>query len=232
MSRLLKLTLLLLLLPATAQASSAGRERVVVMDIKSIQGVSEGTATILTDILVAEVSGLGVFEVVGSREISALVGLERQRQLLGCNDSGCLAEIGGALGAEYLLSGQVGKIGSRYHLSLTLSSTSQARAVARESRFCDPNDDALVAVAQEAVRSAFANLGVQSPQPVARQGGGARQGSTGSAPLAAASAGSDARNPAIAPGPTAVGQASPGRVLPWTVFGGGLAALAGGGAFA
>jgi hypothetical protein len=40
--------------------------------------------------------------VLAGADIAALLGFERQRQLLGYEESGCLAEIGWALGAHYL----------------------------------------------------------------------------------------------------------------------------------
>ncbi len=54
------------------------------------------------DRLVATLSERGKVKVVSERDISLLLGLERQRQLLGCaNEStSCLAELSGALGVD------------------------------------------------------------------------------------------------------------------------------------
>src|SRR5438128_1810620 len=45
------------------------------------------------------------FDVITAKQMAAVIGLERQKQLLGCADSSssCLAELAGALGAELLL---------------------------------------------------------------------------------------------------------------------------------
>lgn len=44
------------------------------------------------------------FKVLAERDIAQLIGLERQRQLLGCSDGGsCIAELAGALGAAAVL---------------------------------------------------------------------------------------------------------------------------------
>jgi TolB-like protein len=130
-----------------------------VMDIRAVQGVQPGTATLITDILVTEVSQTRRFEVVSSADVSSLLGLEKQKQLLQCGeDSSCLAELGGALGVDYLLSGTVGLLGSRLRISLSLQNVKRARVVARQARFCDANEDALVRATEEAVRAIVGEL--------------------------------------------------------------------------
>src|SRR5688500_16256709 len=51
--------------------------------------------------------------VTSTSEISALLGLERQKQLLGCSDeaSSCMAELAKALGVDGLALGDVAKVG-------------------------------------------------------------------------------------------------------------------------
>jgi TolB-like protein len=134
-----------------APALAAGKTRIAVTEIRSVQGVSAGTATILSDIVVSEVSENG-FDVVSQSDINAMIGFERQKQVLGCaEDSSCLAEIGGALGVDYMLTGQVGQIGSRYRISLLVVDTKKAKVVARSAQFCDVNEDALARAAESTV---------------------------------------------------------------------------------
>jgi len=57
-----------------------------------------------------------------------MLAFEKQRQMLGCADSGCIAEIGGALGVDYLVSGKVSRLAASkdapesFTLEMTLSS--------------------------------------------------------------------------------------------------------------
>jgi TolB-like protein len=130
-----------------------------VMDIRSVQGVPAGTATLITDVVVTEVSGTRRFEVVSSADISSLLGLEKQKQLLQCGeDSSCLAELGGALGVDYLLTGTVGLLGSRLRISMVVQNVKKAKVVARQARFCDANEDALVKATEETVRGLIGEL--------------------------------------------------------------------------
>ncbi len=56
--------------------------------------------------------------VVTSRDVVQVLGLERQKELLGCSTSSCIAELAGALGADALLSGTVAKSDRSYTLVL------------------------------------------------------------------------------------------------------------------
>jgi hypothetical protein len=52
--------------------------------------------------------------VMTPKEITALIGLERQRQMAGCGDEACSVELAGALGVDALISATVARIGSTY----------------------------------------------------------------------------------------------------------------------
>ena len=67
-------------------------------------------------------------QVVSSKDVAATLGLERQRQLVGCSaeSSSCLAELAGALGVSALLSATVARAGSNFVVSLRVTSASDA----------------------------------------------------------------------------------------------------------
>jgi len=151
-------------LPAFADAAS--RVKIAVTDIRSVQGVAPGTATILSDIVVSEVARAG-YDVVSHADITAILGFEKQKKVLGCSeDSSCLAEIGGALGVDFMLTGQVGQIGTRNRVSLLLVDTKKARVVARSAQFSDQNEDALVRAAESALKEVLA--GIRAAQAAAQ----------------------------------------------------------------
>jgi hypothetical protein len=45
--------------------------------------------------------------VTTAADVASILGLERQKQLMGCSESGCLVELAGALGVDGLLTGSV-----------------------------------------------------------------------------------------------------------------------------
>lgn len=141
-----------------ALSAAAPRGKIAVTDIRSVQGVAPGTATILSDIVVSEVARAG-YDVVSQADITAMLGFEKQKKVLGCSeDSSCLAEIGGALGVDFMLTGQVGQIGSRYRVSLLVVDTKKARVLARSAQFSDQNEDALVRAAETALHEVLVGL--------------------------------------------------------------------------
>lgn len=215
-------TLFLAVLPLTASAAGSGRVKVAVMDVKNVQGVQEGTAVILTDIVVSEVAKQRV-EVVSKGDISAMIGFEKEKQILGCSDdSKCLAEVGGALGVDYMLTGQVGLIGSRYRISLLLVDSRKAKVAARSARFCDRNEDALAQAAQETVAELMAAIPRREAAPVAA----APAPAPAPRPVAA---GTVAAGPAAAPPVAeAVATRPPNRTAAWITLGASGACLAGG----
>ncbi len=217
MNRLATL-LLAAALPMAASAAGSGRVKVAVMDVKNVQGVQEGTAVILTDIVVSEVAKSRV-EVVSKGDISAMIGFEKEKQILGCSDdSKCLAEVGGALGVDYMLTGQVGLIGSRYRISLLLVDSKRAKVAARSARFCDRNEDALALAAQETVAELMAAIPRREAAPVA----------AAPAPAPMTAAGAAAAPGAAPPVAQAVATRGPNRTAAWITLGASGACLVGG----
>ncbi|MGB8930589.1 MAG: hypothetical protein WCC48_04970 [Anaeromyxobacteraceae bacterium] len=142
----------LTILTLAGSASAAQKTKVAVMDMKNVQGVADGTSTILTEIVVSEVARYGM-DVVSKADIAAIVGFEKEKAILGCSeDSSCLAEVGGALGVDFMLTGQVGQIGSRYRFSLILVDVKKGKVAGRAADFCDKNEDALANAAVARVR--------------------------------------------------------------------------------
>ena len=153
----MRLAVLLLALALPVAAPAAAKIKIAVTEVKSVQGVAAGTATILSDIVVSEVARQG-YDVISQSDISAMIGFEKQKKMLGCDETSCLAEIGGALGVDYLISGQVGQIGSRYRISLLVVDSRKARVTTRAANFCDQNEDALARAAEATVAQLVASI--------------------------------------------------------------------------
>ena len=98
----------------------------------SHQRMDDDVVKILDEILLDEVAKLGQYQVIGSSDINAILGLEKMKDATGCDDVACAAEVGGALGAELLLSANVGRLGDNLVLSAKLIDITRAEVVARE----------------------------------------------------------------------------------------------------
>lgn len=118
-----------------ALAAGTEKPRLAVLELQA-SGVPPETATALYDSMVQEVSRRGFFDVVSSKDIATLLGLERQKEVLGCNEAAqsCMAELAGAIGSRFVLSGSLSKLGDALQLSLQMLDTSKSQPVARSIR--------------------------------------------------------------------------------------------------
>lgn len=108
--------------------------KVAVMQLGTVEGLPEQTVKALADLIATEMTDTGRFEVVTSSDIQAVLGFEGQKQLLGCgSETSCLAEIGGALGVEFIVGGNIARLGDQWLLSLSLIDTGNGRPRARTS---------------------------------------------------------------------------------------------------
>ncbi len=107
--------------------------KVALMPLGTGEGVTGGVAEALTDAVAWEVRKRGV-GLVTQKEMIAVLGLEKQRALLGCANDQCLAELGGALGVDLLLTGSVSKLGQSYLIHLQVVDPAKATTRAQSDR--------------------------------------------------------------------------------------------------
>ena len=81
--------------------------------------------------MVVEVSRQASVDVISPGDVQRLAELESDKQALGCVDNSCLAELAGALGARYVIFGDVGQLGTTYIMNLNLFDNQTASAVNR-----------------------------------------------------------------------------------------------------
>lgn len=132
--------------------------------------VSTEVARFCNEHLAQQLAARGV-QVTTARQISAALGLERQRQLFGCDDAAnsCMAELASALGVEGMLLGDIGKLGTKFQVNLRLTRSSSGRVFATFSRSVSREDDLLAALtdaAAELTPKIFAEFLPGAPAPV------------------------------------------------------------------
>lgn len=133
MTRLLAFAALLLVASLAAADSADGRLRVALLDLKALGDIDPDVPQTITALASAQLARTGVLQPITSDEIRQLLSLEATKMAAGCDDAACIAEIGGALGAPYVVSGTVGRLGATYVLTLTLMEITKARAIGRET---------------------------------------------------------------------------------------------------
>ncbi len=134
------LALLLASHSAAAAPKSAAHPRLAVTDLKAGSGVDDRAGSSLSSVLAADAARLG-FDVIAQSEIASMLGYQKERAALGCSEDGCLVDIAGALGAEFVLSGELARVGSRAHISLALLQPGKGKVAARSAGFAEGDDD-------------------------------------------------------------------------------------------
>jgi hypothetical protein len=164
------------LLCVALAADPAPKPKLVVLSIDAAANVDPATRAVFDDGIAGAVAKTGAFEVISAREVQVLLGLERQKQLLGCAEesSSCLAELSGALGARFVLSGALAPLGGTWQLTLQLQDTTKSVTVGRSSRLAK-NLDGLRALLPWAVAEATGTPPPAAPSkigPLAMVAGG------------------------------------------------------------
>lgn len=110
-------------------------------------GITDVEKTAIADLLQSELVALGRYRVIAQNDLAVLLGLDRQKQLLGCADEGssCLGEVMGALDVDRLLVGDVSRIGDKLIVNLTLLDARGSTSISRGMRQVSADDiDALL----------------------------------------------------------------------------------------
>jgi hypothetical protein len=124
--------------------------------------------------------GLAGAEATTPQQIAAVLGLERQKALAGCDQdsSDCLVELANALGVDGIAMTNVAKVGAVFQLTLRVIDAARGQAVGTFSRQAAREEDLLGAIAEGAklvARDAAAALKRSLKLEVSPQGGGARK---------------------------------------------------------
>jgi hypothetical protein len=105
MRTLLCSLLVFLVIPVVSAKQPPARQiAIAVLPTRLLTGTSGAIdATVFEEAVLAAVQNVGNFRVIGRSDMDAILGYEKQKELLGCDDVQCLAEIGAAFGADKLV---------------------------------------------------------------------------------------------------------------------------------
>ena len=122
--------------------------------------IDERVANFYGEFFAQELAARSGLRVVTQAEVSTLLGIERQKQLLGCSEesTNCMAELAGALGADGVVMGSIARLGSGFAVTLKVISPGDARTLAaRTGR--SANEDTLLDWLTEAATLMAGQLG-------------------------------------------------------------------------
>jgi hypothetical protein len=86
----------------------------------SCVGLEQGLCDVYLEHFVSVLSADGKVRITTAKDVAQLLGMERERQLLGCSDArgSCIAELAGALGVDGIVSASVAKTDSGFLVNL------------------------------------------------------------------------------------------------------------------
>jgi hypothetical protein len=153
--------------PAATVADPAVAMRLLVVDLRP-EGTDPGVAATLTTLVVQELDAHDDLEVLSGADLKEMAKLAEVRaRLTDCEDDSCLVEMSAALGARYVVTGQVGALGTIHLLSLSLFDSDEGRVVNRERVALGPLEQAPERLAPHVNNLMAETLGwqIQPPAP-------------------------------------------------------------------
>ncbi len=114
--------LVVTLLQAVGGATQAAAPQVIsvlVMPIQATGNVPPDLAAQFTAWFTAEAAAVPGYRVVAYSDVQGALSQEQTLQLAGCNESGCAAELAGALNTDEVVFGTLGQVGESYTVTLT-----------------------------------------------------------------------------------------------------------------
>jgi hypothetical protein len=143
--------------PSPARLPSV-RGSALVMELKPVGDVPAHLPSVVTRLVLAGLDDADGLRTVSPEDIQLMLSVEKQKDAMGCDEVRCIAELGGALGTDYVIYGQIGLAGTQYNLTLTAIDAKRSLAVARVSNLVAGTEDALMQNVPAAVSSLLAKI--------------------------------------------------------------------------
>jgi hypothetical protein len=124
----------LAVLVASAHTSRAEPQPRIVVPEVAVSGTTQDVGNVVTELVLEALLNRHCIRALGPSDLRDMLDTEKQKQLLGCDKESCMAQIAGAMGAERLISGLVGKLGDTHVVTLKLIDTRSAEVSARATR--------------------------------------------------------------------------------------------------
>jgi TolB-like protein len=114
-----------------------------VLDFTARQGASADLAATVSDGFASSLRQSGrLGRVVSMADVRTTINFDVNKQMVDCASGSCMAEMGAALGVDYLVSGNVGKVGRVWVVNITMVQSGSGMAVGTVQRFIESNDAA------------------------------------------------------------------------------------------
>lgn len=137
---------------AFAKDSSKG---IVVWQLETKGGASQANVDLISGFVAAEVEKYSDRHVISEADIQTILKGEGKKQQCGVDNTGCIAEIGAALGVPEAVSGELGHVAGFWMLNLRRINVRKATVTGRSSRQVEGLLNELIRMIPEAVAELF-----------------------------------------------------------------------------
>jgi TolB-like protein len=120
--------------PAPAAPAASGEKSVAVLDLSASGDVPAGLTATVGQAMASHGTTLPGFKVLSKDDIRRVLSFEQERQLLGCADEQCVVNLGAALGADWIVTGNLGKLGEKFLISVRVVDLKAGKALAAADR--------------------------------------------------------------------------------------------------
>jgi hypothetical protein len=124
---------------AVAATKPDDRHSLALINVTQGEGVTERQAHTIEELLLSALDGTGL-RVTGRSDIDAVLTLEAKKEALNCGDNACMVQIAGALGADYVATADVGRLGTNTLLSLKVIDVRTLSVVRAQETVQSDND--------------------------------------------------------------------------------------------
>jgi hypothetical protein len=138
-----------------ATTASAEKPKLAVLPSQIEESAKDQVPELFDDYLLAAVQNAGDYEVIGQDDINSMLGFEQQKELFGCDDVSCMADIGGALGVDRLVVVKIARLENDWVTTSKLINITEARVESRSSDFVAGDTKALLQAVPHIVGKLF-----------------------------------------------------------------------------
>jgi hypothetical protein len=116
-------------------AQAAQLPKIAVLPVQLDPSAKDKVPALIDDYLLAAAQDVGTYQVIGPDDINAMLGFEKQKNMLGCDEASCFAELGGALGVDEIATLRVARLENDWVVTGKLIDIRRTVVVRRVSEF-------------------------------------------------------------------------------------------------
>lgn len=141
-----------------AQAAELPK-KLAVLPVQVDTSAEKDVPDLFNEVVLTAVHDATQDEVIGADDINALISFEQSKDIFGCEDTSCLADIGGALGVDRLVVFKVARVATEWVITSKIMNIRTAQVEARSSDFVSGDIKALIRAMPDVVGRLFGRRG-------------------------------------------------------------------------